>query len=62
MIPLSSELPFHVQNWLIISLKDVCIVGRKWPTFLPTSIESNHNACLDVSTLDGRQCHNILIT
>ena len=30
--PLSSELPFHVHNWLIISLKDYCIVIRKWLT------------------------------
>ena len=37
MNPLSSELPFHVRNWLIISLKDFCIVIRKWPTFLPSS-------------------------
>ena len=33
MNPLSSELPFHVHNWLIISLKDFCIVIRKWLTF-----------------------------
>ena len=33
MNPLSSELPFHVHNWLIIGLKDFCIVIRKWPTF-----------------------------
>ena len=32
MNPLSSELPFHVHNWLIISLKDFCIVIRKWPS------------------------------
>ena len=37
MNPLSSELPFHVHNWLIISLKDLCIVIRKWPTFLPSN-------------------------
>ena len=36
MNPLSSELPFHVHNWLIISLKDFCIVIRKWPTFWPS--------------------------
>ena len=36
MNPLSSELPFHVHNWLIISLKDFCIVIRKWRTFLPS--------------------------
>ena len=36
MNPLSSELPFHVHNWLIVSLKDVCIVTRKWPTFWPS--------------------------
>ena len=33
MNPLSSELPFHVHNWLIISLQDFCIVIRKCPTF-----------------------------
>ena len=33
---LSSELPFHVHNWLIISLNDFCIVIRKWPTFWPS--------------------------
>ena len=33
MNPLSSELPFHVHNWLIISLKDFCIVDRKWLLF-----------------------------
>ena len=32
MNPLSSELPFHVHNWLISSLKDFSIVIRKWPT------------------------------
>ena len=37
MNPLSSELPFHVHNWLIISLKDFCIVIRKRPTFWPSS-------------------------
>ena len=31
MNPLSSKLPFHVHNWLIISLKNYCIVIRKWP-------------------------------
>ena len=36
MNPLSSELPFHVHNWLIISLKDFCFVIRKWPTFWPS--------------------------
>ena len=36
MNPLSSELPFHAHNWLIISLKDFCIVIRKWPTFWPS--------------------------
>ena len=34
MNPLSSELLFYVHNCLIISLKDFCIVIRKWPTFL----------------------------
>ena len=38
MNPLSSELPFHAHNWLIISLEDFCIVIRKWPTFWPSSI------------------------
>ena len=37
MLKLSSELPFHVHNWLIISIKDFCIVIRKWPTFWPSS-------------------------
>ena len=37
MNPLSSELPFHVHNWLIISLEDFCIVIRKWPAFWPSS-------------------------
>ena len=36
--PLSSELPFHVHNWLIISLKDFCIVIRKWLTFWPSTL------------------------
>ena len=36
MNPLSSELPFHVHKWLIISLQDFCIVIRKWPTFWPS--------------------------
>ena len=41
MNPLSSELPFHVHNWLIISLKDFCIVIviEKWPTFWPPSLK-----------------------
>ena len=33
----SSELSFHIHNWLIINLKDFCIVIRKWPTFLPAT-------------------------
>ena len=37
MNPLSSELPFHAHNWLKISLKDFCIVIRKWPTFWPSN-------------------------
>ena len=37
MPPFSSELPFHIHDWLIISLKDCCIVIRKWQTFLPSS-------------------------
>ena len=32
MNPLSSELPFHIHNWLIISFKNFCIVIRKWPS------------------------------
>ena len=36
MQPCSSELPFHIHDWLIISLKDFCIVIRKWPPFLPS--------------------------
>ena len=39
MNPLSSELPFHVHNWLIISLEDFCIVIRKWPTFWPSTYD-----------------------
>ena len=35
--PPSSELQYHVHNWLIISLKDFCIVIRKWPTFWPSN-------------------------
>ena len=35
--PFSSELSFHIHNWLIINLKDFCIVFRKWPTFLPST-------------------------
>ena len=41
MNPLSSELPFHVQNWLIISLRNFCIVIRKWPTFWPSSLQQD---------------------
>ena len=41
MNPLSSDLPFHVHNWLIISLKDFCNVIRKWPTFWPSSNNVN---------------------
>ena len=37
MNPLSSELTFYVHNWLIIRLKDFCVVIRKWPTFWPSS-------------------------
>ena len=37
MNPLSPELPFHVHNWLIISLKDVGIVIRKWPNVWPST-------------------------
>ena len=51
MNPLSSELPFRVHNWLIISLKDFCIVIRKWPTFWPSMIY-----------LDGRKVGHFLIT
>ena len=29
MQPFSSELPFHIHDWLIISLKDFCFVIRK---------------------------------
>ena len=41
MNPPSSELPFHVHNWLIISLKDFCIVIRKWLTFWPSKSDSD---------------------
>ena len=37
MHPFPSELSFHIHNWLIINLKDFCIVIRKWPTFLPST-------------------------
>ena len=40
MNPLLSELPYHVHNWLIISLKDCCIVIRKWPTFWPSKLHT----------------------
>ena len=46
MNPLSSELPFHVHNWLIISLKDFCIVIRKSQTFWPSRLvlfQNRHN-------------------
>ena len=45
MNPLSSELPFHfhVHNRLIISLKDFCIVIRKWPTFWQSNVYLNSN-------------------
>ena len=33
----SSELPFHVHNWLIITLKDFCFVIKKWSTFWPSN-------------------------
>ena len=38
MEPFLSELPYHIYDWLIISLKDFCIVIRKWPTFLPSTV------------------------
>ena len=41
MNPLLSELPFHAHNWLIISLKDFCIVIRKWPTFWPSRMATS---------------------
>ena len=31
--PLSSELPYHIYDWLIISLNEFCIVIRKWQIF-----------------------------
>ena len=46
MNPLSSELPLHVHNWLIISLKDFCIVIRKWPTFWPSRCNALQGVCL----------------
>ena len=49
MNPLSSELPFHVHNWLIISLKDFCIVIKKWPSSnsdLFSGIYQNYNLYL----------------
>ena len=38
MNSLSSELPFHAHNWLIISLKDFCVVIRIWPTFWSSTV------------------------
>ena len=43
MEPFLSELPYHIYDWLIISLKDFCIVIRKWPTFLPSSIKDEQS-------------------
>ena len=40
MEPFSSELPYHIHDWLIISLKDFCILIRKWPTFLPSTFSN----------------------
>ena len=42
MEPFLSELPYHIYDWLIISLKDFCIVIRKWPTFLPSRMFPVH--------------------
>ena len=56
MNPLSSELQFHVHNWLIISLKDFCIVIRKWPTFWPSTF---HIPSLSgMLYLQGMICHS----
>ena len=41
MEPFLSELPYHIYDRLIISLKDFCIVIRKWPTFLPSNLQPN---------------------
>ena len=34
MNPLSSELPFHAYNWLLISLKDFLYCDQKLANFL----------------------------
>ena len=41
MLPILSELPFHIHDWFIISLKDFCIVIRKWPTFWPSRLHKD---------------------
>ena len=56
MHPFSSELPFHICDWLIISLKDFCIVIRKWPTFLPSTSRVKVNNTLS----DSCECRNCL--
>ena len=43
MEPFSSELPYRIHDWLIISLKDICIVIRKSPTFLPSRYMYKYN-------------------
>ena len=59
MNPLSSELPFHVHHWLIISLKDFCIVIRKWLTFWPSSCDVRDNNLLKeifLQQFDNKKC------
>ena len=55
MNPLSSELPFCVHNWLIISLKNFCIVIRKWPTFLPSKRNVDYSQHLKILKLPSMQ-------
>ena len=53
MEPFLSELPYHIYDWLIISLKDFCIVIRKWPTFLPSSTIGANSGANMFSILPG---------
>ena len=64
MNPLSPELPFHVHNWLTISLKDVCIVIRKWPNFWPSTylLVVVRSVCITASLLKEHLCIVRLVT
>ena len=56
----SSELVFHIHDWLIISLKDFCIVIRKWPTFLlSTQVARLAPMSKQSCTLLFGSCHGI---